>query len=59
MQHQKKDDEMNDVGEDKEYRMTIWNAIKEAAVRGQVLLLYFLLFFAIWSTLILILHSLI
>jgi hypothetical protein len=40
MQHQKKDDEMNDGGEDKEYRMTIWNAIKEAAVREQVLLFF-------------------
>jgi hypothetical protein len=40
MQHQKKDDEMNDGGEDKEYRMTIWKAIKEAAVREQVLLFF-------------------
>lgn len=33
MQHHQNDNEMNDGGEDKEYRVKLWNAIKEAAVR--------------------------
>lgn len=31
MQHHQNDNEMNDGGEDKEYRVKLWNAIKEAA----------------------------
>jgi hypothetical protein len=33
MQYPQNDNEMNVDGEDEEYRLIIWNAIKEASVR--------------------------